>query len=930
MKKLIYSIIAIAMVFATLALFASAAEPTLTSNSIAYIDFTNGNNANDGQSAATAKKQLMQLNSNGAVSLLKDGGTLVASGKLFVGGDYTFPELASTLYITSNDGTTDYKNRIPENNPACAFKMSDGSSTTFLQDTVIDDIILFQETKTSTSIIISNNSTLVIGEKVVTIGSPYSAEPCYMSLYAEKGSTLIVKSGTFQKITGEGTLVIDSDVKIIEKSTVSDNKKDYAANALYSLGLVKGYDDSGSDFRLENSLNRAESIVQIVRFLGAEQIALNGNYTVPFDDVPDWAVPYIGYAYANGITSGRSATKFDTNGTVDEAQFLTLLLRAMDYSDKDGDFVWSNPYELANKVGLIEHTEATEKYNRGDAFVACSNALSSKLKGGNTVAEKLIKNNVITEKAYGYAKRIADGETIVVACVGDSVTQGTGSSPASVYSYPAQLQKLLGKGFKVVNCGKASSYVMNLDSQYNVKKSSPALWYPNTAEYKKFMESNPEIVIVMLGTNDARSMTDVRAEDDFVSSYKALIAELSSLESVKEMYLSTMIPAPNSDITYQGTAFTLPRLIEDIADELKLPLVRTHEALHDYYNVMLPYNDSVHPTNTTYPALAINFYNEVFGHKKELPKIQSAKDNVVFVTSFGKVDNGGTSEHDSVNSLSLAVAMLKETGGTVVVCAPLTEKAVYLVEHEKPITITSLYGGIDYRETNDAVLNFSGNITLGGDTTFDSIILNETANALAINCCYNNLTIGEDVECTTANPAHVLPSINFGYRIGSSALTVEDVSCHSDCTLSIAGGKWSLVRGGNMRTNSGNPIGTIDSGVTVTLNILGGEFTYSGVNTTCAVGMNGCEGNVVMNISGGTFNGSVYGIHRTGSNTTGINADFGGNLTMNITGGSFTGNVGLYHTADTPKVNGTAKLIIADKYKSVVNVNDFDKVENID
>ena len=31
------------------------------------------------------------------------------------------------------------------------------------------------------------------------------------------------------------------------------------ANALYSLGLVKGYDDSGSDFRLENTLTRAES-----------------------------------------------------------------------------------------------------------------------------------------------------------------------------------------------------------------------------------------------------------------------------------------------------------------------------------------------------------------------------------------------------------------------------------------------------------------------------------------------------------------------------------------------------------------------------------------------------------------------------------------------------------------------------------------------
>ena len=65
------------------------------------------------------------------------------------------------------------------------------------------------------------------------------------------------------------------------------------ANALYSLGLIKGYDDSGKDFRLANKLTRAESIVQVVRFLGAEKEALANNYKLPFDDVPDWAYNYM-------------------------------------------------------------------------------------------------------------------------------------------------------------------------------------------------------------------------------------------------------------------------------------------------------------------------------------------------------------------------------------------------------------------------------------------------------------------------------------------------------------------------------------------------------------------------------------------------------------------------------------------------------------
>ena len=106
-----------------------------------------------------------------------------------------------------------------------------------------------------------------------------------------------------------------------------------------------------------------------------------------------------------------------------------------------------------------------------------------------------------------------------------------------------------------------------------------------------------------------------------------------------------------------------------------------------------------------------------------------------------------------------------------------------------------------------------------------------------------------------------------------------------------------------MRTASGTPVGTIDKGATLTISISGGIFNYDGVNATSAVGMNGCDGDVVFNISGGSFAGGVYGIHRTGSNTTGDVAQFGGNITMNITGGIFAKEIGLYHTADITKTN---------------------------
>lgn len=930
MKKNILLLTLVAVFVSALSLFAFAAdEPKITCDAIGYVDYTNGNNSYDGLTAATAKKQLMAIDANGIISIVKNGGTMVVSGKLYIAGDYKMPKLGSALLITSNDGITNYKNPEPAKNPNCALKMSQGSNMTLFQDTIIDDIILFQETKESNSIIISSGCTLVIGEKVECMGSPYSGDPCYMSLHAEKGSTLIVKAGTYQKITGDGEIIISDGVQIIEKNAISDGKKDVVANALYFLRLVKGYDDSGNDFRLDNKLSRAESIVQIVRFLGAEETALSGGYTVPFDDVPDWAVPYIGYAYANGITSGRSATKFDPNGTVDEAQFLTLLLRAMEYSDKNGDFVWSNPYELANKVGLVEHTEASAVFTRGDAFVACYNALVSKCKGGSTVAEKLIKDGVITEKAYEYAKRIAGGEVITVACVGDSVTQGTGSSSASKYSYPARLQQMLGKGFKVVNCGKASSYVMDLDCVYNVKKSSANLWYPNTAEYTKLKESDADIVIVMLGTNDARSMTTPAAIDEFISSYKSLIADFQTMGSKPEIYLSSMIPATNADITNQGTVYILPEVIKGIADELKLPFIPTHENLHDYYYVMLDYNDRVHPNDSSYPALAQNFYHEVFNTAYKwdgadlLPR---ANGDVVYVSNFGKVTNDGATPDTSVNNLGLAIAMLRENGGTVVVVGALDVKETHLVECGGNVTVTSVYGGVDYREVNGAQLLVGGGITLASPITFENLAIKTTASGKSINCNYNDFTVLQGVTCTGVGDI----AINVGYRIGAGALTPEQVSSHSDTTVSIAGGTWSILRGGNMRTAEGNPIGTIDKGVKHTINISGGKFTYDGVNANTAVGMNGCDGDVYFNVSGGEFAGGVYGIHRTGSNTTGYKASFNGNIYLNIVGGTFAKPVSIYHTADTPSVLGDAEITVTHALKSMVKLDDFTKATFVD
>ena len=86
-------------------------------------------------------------------------------------------------------------------------------------------------------------------------------------------------------------------------------------------------------------------------------------------------------------------------------------------------------------------------------------------------------------------------QPIRVACVGDSITFGYGlpESIRAAKSYPGDLGTRLGGGYLVKNFGHNGSTVMNLD------------WLPpiaKTEEYQQALAFNPNIVIIMGGTND--------------------------------------------------------------------------------------------------------------------------------------------------------------------------------------------------------------------------------------------------------------------------------------------------------------------------------------------------------------------------------------------------------------------------------------------
>jgi len=82
---------------------------------------------------------------------------------------------------------------------------------------------------------------------------------------------------------------------------------------------------------------------------------------------------------------------------------------------------------------------------------------------------------------------LAPLSTIRVACVGDSLTQST--------EYPYDLWMLLGTSEYTVRNYGAGSTTVSLDSE------TP---YMNTNVFQDALNFQPDIVIIMLGTNDAQ------------------------------------------------------------------------------------------------------------------------------------------------------------------------------------------------------------------------------------------------------------------------------------------------------------------------------------------------------------------------------------------------------------------------------------------
>lgn len=177
------------------------------------------------------------------------------------------------------------------------------------------------------------------------------------------------------------------------------------AQTLYDLGLMKGKGnnaDGSVNFDLGAQLSRQEAVTMLVRLLGKEEAALAGEWEIPFTDVDSWAVPYVGYAYANGLTNGTGKTTFEGRNAVTATQYITFVLRALGYSSVT-DFAWDKAWELSDSIGVSAgeyNSENNASFIREGAAKLSLSALSAeKADGSGSLIEQLVYEGAVDEQA---------------------------------------------------------------------------------------------------------------------------------------------------------------------------------------------------------------------------------------------------------------------------------------------------------------------------------------------------------------------------------------------------------------------------------------------------------------------------------------------------------------------------------------------------
>lgn len=186
-----------------------------------------------------------------------------------------------------------------------------------------------------------------------------------------------------------------------------------------------------------------------------------------------------------------------------------------------------------------------------------------------------------------------------VACIGDSITFGSGIADRAADSYPAQLQKLLDAKFpgtyEVRNFGNPGRGIY-LDSLRGREKRG----FRWMQEHAAALAWRPDVVVCNLGINDCgeyiKEYTGGRRRGQFTDEYLALLGDYRKANAMARLYIWTKLSplAEGQRFHRSGEPFLMQTDLETVAAKAGAVGIDMQAPLRDTLDEVLA-RDRIHP-----------------------------------------------------------------------------------------------------------------------------------------------------------------------------------------------------------------------------------------------------------------------------------------------------------------------------------------------
>lgn len=261
---------------------------------------------------------------------------------------------------------------------------------------------------------------------------------------------------------------------------------------------------------------------------------------------------------------------------------------------------------------------------------------------------------------------------VKVACIGNSITYGSGVEPRETMNYPTQLAGMLGPGYEVGNFGRPGATLL-------VKGHNP---YMASPEWKAALAFRPDIAVIHLGVNDTDPRNWPNYGDHFVEDYCAMIDTLRAVNPDMRIIIARVTPIAARHHRFKsGTRdwrILVNEAIERVGAVTGVEVIDFATPLLDRQNIIL---DGVHPNAEGATLLAETAYSAITGNYGGLMLPEVYGDNMVIqryrpITVNGRADAGSvitatlgankaSAVTDNRGRFTLTLPAMKEAEGLV-------------------------------------------------------------------------------------------------------------------------------------------------------------------------------------------------------------------------------------------------------------------------